>query len=216
MENIFENERKLAHFKDHIVAGALDEAQVITDELRQAREREIAQADEAIYTLVSRYQELKQTEISAKYRRSVSAHRNLARHKFLEYREKCADEILERVRKRIVDFVASEDYPAHMLRLIQRAARQIMSGVPGTEPTRIVVYLRSEDFQLSEDMRKAVPDAELAFADGKFTLGGLQLVCKTRGTRVDMSFDAALEDMVGHYSEFALSIDPDAFTVSVD
>ncbi|MGI5936907.1 MAG: hypothetical protein ACOX7I_08920 [Oscillospiraceae bacterium] len=39
------------------------------------------------------------------------------------------------------------------------------------------------------------------FYTGAFSLGGLRVTCKAQGRRVDASFDTALEELIGHFSE---------------
>ena len=42
---------------------------------------------------------------------------------------------------------------------------------------------------------------ELSFAEGGFSLGGLVFECPEHCRQIDLSFDAALEDLEGRFSE---------------
>ena len=46
-----------------------------------------------------------------------------------------------------------------------------------------------------------MPGAHLAFSEGDFVLGGLRVFSPAKGQRIDMSFDTALAEMVGHITE---------------
>ena len=51
------------------------------------------------------------------------------------------------------------------------------------------------------DLAAAAPGVELKFVEGAFTLGGLVLDCAEAGRKIDLTFDAALEDLEGRFSE---------------
>ena len=57
--------------------------------------------------------------------------------------------------------------------------------------------------RFADELMNSASGVSLAFAEGSFALGGLSLVCLSKGRRVDMTFDSALSDMVGHFSELA-------------
>ena len=63
------------------------------------------------------------------------------------------------------------------------------------------VSLRAEDLRFADELLTTTPGAHLAFVEGDFALGGLRVVCPSKGQRIDMSFDTALADMVGHITE---------------
>ena len=51
--------------------------------------------------------------------------------------------------------------------------------------------------------REKLPDLELTVLEGDFRLGGLCLYCPKKRVRADLSFDSAMSDMVGHFSEIS-------------
>ena len=47
----------------------------------------------------------------------------------------------------------------------------------------------------------SVPQFICSFEEGGFSLGGLVFECAEKGRKIDLSFDAALEDLEGRFSE---------------
>ena len=64
-----------------------------------------------------------------------------------------------------------------------------------------MVYLRPEDMHFSDELQESVTGVNLAFREGDFYLGGMRVVCPSKGQRIDMSFDTAMSDMLGHFTE---------------
>ncbi len=53
----------------------------------------------------------------------------------------------------------------------------------------------------AQGLNSASPGVKLEFLEGGFSLGGLVLECPERCRRIDLSFDSALEDLEGRFSE---------------
>ena len=54
---------------------------------------------------------------------------------------------------------------------------------------------------LAPALAGAAGGVRLEFREGGFSLGGLVLECPERCRRIDLSFDSALEDLEGRFSE---------------
>ena len=58
-----------------------------------------------------------------------------------------------------------------------------------------------EDMAHADALRAAVPGVELDFEEGDFLLGGLIVECPELSRLADLSFDSALDDLEGRFSE---------------
>lgn len=192
---IQDTEIKLEAFTDTIIARAIKEAKEITLELRSKQDELIKKAEEGIATEAERYEKAAIAEIKAAEERRISAQRNKNKHTLLEYREACAIETYKMVCGKINEFTASEDYLPHLKKLLKKAIDALGYGFSAE------VYLRQEDMHFADELLSSISGVSLAFYEGDFSIGGLRVVCHTKGKRIDMSFDTALNDMIGHFSE---------------
>ena len=74
-----------------------------------------------------------------------------------------------------------------------------LDAVPGARSARVL--LRREDMRFAQSLNAASPGVRLSFEEGGFSLGGLVFECAEKGRKIDLSFDAALEDLEGRFSE---------------
>lgn len=189
--------RKLEVFRDSVLKESSEEARRIIDGLRAKQEADLMALEHELYEETQKYIASRKAEISAREGRRVSAHRSGNRQALLRYREDCAYEIFSAVHEHIREFAASPEYPEHMAGLLRRAVDQLGYGFAGD------VGLRPEDMGLRKKLLGSVSGVSLRFVEAQFELGGLRLVCPSRGLRVDLSFDSAIADLVGHYSEMS-------------
>ena len=192
-----QEEEKLKAFTEVIQAEALAEAAAIRKELSKKRKQALKQAREHFSKEAQAYKDTRCSEITVRERRRVAAHMSRSHHKILQYREDCANEVFDMVQKLIEQFTASDEYAEHMKTLLIRAAKVLGSGFAAE------VYLRTEDMHMALELSHIVKDVRLQFLEGKFALGGLQVLCPAVGIRVDLSFDAAIADLLGHFSEIS-------------
>ena len=190
-----ETDKKLEAFTDTIIAQATDEANAIATELRAKQEELIKQAEAEITAEAARTENTAIAEIKAEQERRITAQRNANKHAMLEFREACATETYNAVLKKIGEFTSSNDYLPHLKGLLKSAV-EALGGDAAAE-----VSLRQEDLRFADELLTTVPGAHLAFIEGDFALGGLRIYCPAKGQRIDMSFDTALRDMVGHITE---------------
>ena len=194
---IQDTDKKLEEFTDTIITEAIEEAHKITLELKSKQDALIKESENSIAAEAERYRNSSIAEISAAEERRISAKRNADKHALLEYRESCAVDIYKRVQSKIYAFTASDAYLLHLKKLLKEAIESLGSGIS------VIVYLRAEDMRFGEELICCVTGVSIAISQGDFSLGGLRVFCPSKGQRIDMSFDTALNDMVGHFSELA-------------
>ena len=192
---IKDTDKKLEEYTDAIIADAMEDSRQIVLELREKQEKIIKKADMDIAAEALKYQKARIAEIKTKESLRINAKMIENKQTILQYREDCATETFKEVEAEIVKFVSSEKYLPHLTTLLKRAIEVLGFGVLA------VVYLRPEDMHFSDELQESVTGVNLAFREGDFYLGGMRVVCPTKGQRIDMSFDTALSDMLGHFTE---------------
>lgn len=190
-------EKKLDAFTNTIISEAIEDAHAITLALQRRQTEIIEKAEIGIAEEAERYQRAAIAEIRAEQERKIST--KLGENKFtlLEFREACTQEIYEQVERKVIEFTDSPAYLTHMKNLLKTALSTLGAAAEAE------VYLRAKDMHLQAELSAAVPEAHLRFSEDGFSLGGLLVVSPSKARRIDMSFDTALADMVGHVSELA-------------
>ena len=114
------------------------------------------------------------------------------------------DEVLDKVRGKLDEFVASPQYPEHLKGLLA----QTVSRLDGVH--EMVIQLRREDLPLGQKLADSVAPVKATVEEGRFQIGGLVALCPELGIRADCSFAAQLEELGGHFAEiFGLSLSDD-------
>jgi len=190
-------EQKLDIFREAVLNKSSAEAAGIRESLEVRHREDIKRIGYQLREQSDRYEQAKKSDISIREARRVSFHRNHNKHVLLQYREDCAKEVFAMARERVEEYVRSDEYPLHLAELLKKAIMQLGYGFEAE------VYLRPEDMALEQTLTSAATGAMLSFYEGVFTLGGIRLVCPSRGLRIDMSFDSAFTDLIGHFSELS-------------
>ncbi len=188
---------KLEVFTSSIMSASGQEIKQITDSLEKSWNKAVFEARSALKAEIAQYKENAQNAITARENLRVSDRMTQCRHELLQFRESCAQEVFDMAREHIREFTMSDQYPRHMCELAVRACRILGVGATGD------AYLRPEDMHLCDLLQEATPDTELIFHEGSFIYGGLQINCPLKHMRIDMSFDSALADLNGHFSELS-------------
>lgn len=188
-------DKKLTAFTGTIITDAIEEAHNLALELREKQNEIIRAAEEQIAGEADKYRKAELSSIKAAQERRISAKRNADKRALLEYRERCANETHRLVREKIAGFAASDLYLPHLKKQLKRAVDTLGYGFS------VEVFLRPEDMKFADELLASATGVSLAFCEGEFSLGGLRVVCPSKGQRIDLSFDTALNDMVGHVSE---------------
>lgn len=190
-----DNNEKLAVF----TAAILDRARAQAEKLRADTERAESDAVGAFESEKRAESErqiaLGRQKAEQRAERTVTAGKLRSRRALLQFREDCAGETFDALTARLGAFTETDDYAECLCDLLLRG----LGSVPGQGT--VTVCLREQDLRFAEKLAAEAPNARLKFASGSFTLGGLVLVSEEAQRRVDMSFDSALEDMSGRFSE---------------
>ena len=192
-----EQEEKLHAFTQTALLEASRDAQRIKDELRAAHDKAMAEAHTKFKAEISRWREARAAEVRSAEMRRVNSILAENRRAMLDYRESCAKDVFDALPERIRAFTESAEYPKHMVKLLRRA-HDAIGGDADME-----LYLRESDLHLAEMLRAALPELKLTVLEGDFKLGGLCLYCPEKHVRADLSFDSAVNDMIGHFSEIS-------------
>ena len=195
MDDVFS--RKLNKFVNSVLSATTQEAAQIDEDLRRRHADALYAYEVQLRAEIRRYTEARRAEISTREARRISAAKNENHHTLLQLREDYAKEVFAAVREKIEAFTQSPEYARHMASLLGRAIDQLGYGFAAD------VYLRPEDMHLVQYLRGSTTGVSLSFEEAGFALGGLRLVCPARGLRLDLSFDTAIEDRIGHFSELS-------------
>ena len=197
MQQPAQQQHKLDVFVQAIMEESTAEVNDILRQMEAEHKEAIATARTALEQEAARYKAAKISEIRARENRRVNARMTENKQKLLQFREECANENFRRVQARLKEFMEDPKYVEHLKRLLRRASRLLTPGGSAD------VYLRPEDMRLADTLGASAPNYKLIFHPGHQRLGGLQLVSHEQGMRVDMSFDSALNDLVGHFAEIS-------------
>ena len=192
-----DQEEKLHAFTQTALREAGRDAQRIKDELRVKHDKAMAAVHSKYKSEINRWREAKAAEVRSAEMRRVNSVLAENRRAMLDYRESCAKDVFGALPERIRTFTESAEYPAHMVKLLRRA----YDAIGGNAPMQL--YLREADMGLAEQLKEALPNVDLTVMEGDFRYGGLCLNCPEKHVRADLSFDSAISDMVGHFSEIS-------------
>lgn len=180
-------------------AAITDSARAEAESLRsgaERRESETVSAFEAEKRReTQRRIDAKKAKSSERTSRLINAGKLRCRHELLQFREDCAEESFSALRERLEKFARGPEYAGCLGSLLLKG----LSFIPGKGAVK--VYLRGADLRFADKLAAAAPDYELTFEAGNFLLGGLILISGASQRRVDLSFDSAVEDLSGRFSE---------------
>lgn len=187
--------KKLDEFSAAVLTEADLGSKEILDAIERERERAIAAAEAEIQQETTSFVKAKFEEIKGRESRRVSSAMMENRRQLFLMRGEFADEVFDLVREKISKFTGTYEYFTQLNNLLGRALSEL-----GNE-SDVIVYLRNEDMGASEELTKLNTGAKLTYKEGNFILGGLMAACPTKNISIDMTFDAALDDLTGHFAE---------------
>jgi len=186
---------KLDIFSQAIMEESSAEVNEILRQMEDEHRSTVAAARASLQAEALAYKTKKISEIRVRESRRVNARMTENKQTLLLFRESCANEGFIRIRERLREFTEQPGYAEHLKRLLTRALRHLGRGAKAD------VFLRAEDMRFAEALEAAGGGYQLSFRPGHSHLGGLQVVCQERGIRIDLSFDSALNDLIGHFAE---------------
>lgn len=191
------NKKKLDDFTNAFLIEASRRASDIVKGVNASREQIQKETEAALKIEVEEYKKNELAKIQSREGSRVSAQMLENKRTLLNYREQCGREIIGSVIERIKEFEQSDKYPEHLIFLFEEAQKELKRGVS------ITVLLRKEDMQYAERIRQAAQSISITFKEGKFTLGGLVILCPSANLRIDQTFDSSLENMRAHFAELS-------------
>lgn len=189
-----EEKSKIEGFTSAVITAAEQHAARINEETEQL-EREAIDNYAADLKAAAKRRAAALADAKVRENKRVVSEDLAAKRSLLQFREDCAADVFAEVRRRVLALHDSAGYAGTLKDQLLRA----LSAVPGAHSA--VVELRHEDMARAADLAAAAPGVELKFVEGAFTLGGLVLDCAEAGRKIDLTFDAALEDLEGRFSE---------------
>jgi len=188
---------KLDVFSQTIVEESSAEVSEILRQMEDEHQTSVAAARTSLQTEAEHYKSSKISEIRARESRRINARMTENKQTLLLFRESCANEGFLRIHERLREFTEQPGYAEHLKHLLTRALSHLDLGAKAD------VFLRAEDMCFADALKDVGASYQLSFRPGRSHLGGLQVVCHDRGIRLDLSFDSALSDLVGHFAEIS-------------
>ena len=191
-----QNENKLSAMATAIVAAAEQEAARLRGEAEHEESEVLAECRRAAGESAEKRIAAAQADARAREEKRVVTASFAGRRTLLRFREDCANEVFAAVRERARQAAASGDYPGLLASLLNKG----LAAMAGARSARVL--LRPEDMVHADALKEAAEgDVELEFEEGDFLLGGLIVECPELSRLADLSFDSALEDLKGRFSE---------------
>lgn len=186
-----EEKSKIEGFTSAVITAAEQHAARINEETEQLEREAIDNYAADLKAAAAKRRAAALADAKVRENKRVVSEGLAAKRSLLQFREDCAADVFAEVRRRVLALHDSPGYAGTLKDQLLRA----LSAVPGAHSA--VVELRHEDMARAA----AAPGVELKFVEGVFTLGGLVLDCAEAGRKIDLTFDAALEDLEGRFSE---------------
>ena len=190
-----EEKSKIEGFTSAVITAAEQHAARINEETEQLEREAIDNYAADLKAAAAKRRAAALADAKVRENKRVVSEGLAAKRSLLQFREDCAADVFAEVRRRVLALHDSAGYAGTLQDQLLRA----LSAVPGAHSA--VVELRHEDMARAADLAAAAPGVELKFVEGAFTLGGLVLDCAEAGRKIDLTFDAALEDLEGRFSE---------------
>lgn len=157
------------------ISGMLREAEKEGEAIKSSAK------DDALKASYDRIQKaVKDTE--AQYKRMIAQAEQEHHRSLLSHREALVEKIFDNIRKRLVQFRQSEDYPAYL----QKQLRDVKLSADG------IIYLAPADMQYA-DLLKGSSGAQVC-EDDSIQLGGLSITAKDSKCIMDKTLDTAFDE----------------------
>ena len=196
-------EETLKYFLETIETQSRQELEELSADVTARQRTELEKARVQAQQAADRYRERELGQVRNAGAVSVAAQAAENRRTLLQQRQAWAEETAEEVTARVREFTAGKKYPARLADMLGQALDTLGRGGIAE------VYMRREDFDLVNALRRKEQTTQLNVLEGDMLLGGMVIV--KDGRRIDMSFDAALEAARARFGELAgLTLDGEA------
>lgn len=157
------------------ISGMLREAEKEGEAIKSSAK------DDALKASYDRIQKaVKDTE--AQYKRMIAQAEQEHHRSLLSHREALVEKIFDNIRKRLVQFRQSEDYPAYL----QKQLRDVKLSADS------IIYIAPADMQYA-DLLKGSSGAQVC-EDDSIQLGGLSITAKDSKCIMDKTLDTAFDE----------------------
>lgn len=157
------------------ISGMLREAEKEGEAIKSSAK------DDALKASYDRIQKaVKDTE--SQYKRMIAQAEQEHHRSLLSHREALVEKIFDNIRKRLVQFRQSEDYPAYL----QKQLRDVKLSADS------IIYLAPADMQYA-DLLKGSSGAQVC-EDDSIQLGGLSITAKDSKCIMDKTLDTAFDE----------------------
>ncbi len=190
-----ETKSKLKAFAAALTGAAEEKAAAMNAETERLEREALEEYAAALASAAEKRRASALADAKVKENKRIVAEGLAAKRSLLQFREDCADDVFAEVRRKILELPQRPEYAETLKNQLWRA----LDAVPGAREAK--VWLRREDMGYAQGLNSASPGVKLEFLEGGFSLGGLVLECPERCRRIDLSFDSALEDLEGRFSE---------------
>ena len=190
-----EEKSKIEGFTSAVITAAEQHAARINEETEQLEREAIDNYAADLKAAAAKRRAAALADAKVRENKRVVSEGLAAKRSLLQFREDCADDVFAEVRRKILELTQRPEYAETLKNQLWRA----LDAVPGAREAK--VWLRREDMGYAQGLNSASPGVKLEFLEGGFSLGGLVLECPERCRRIDLSFDSALEDLEGRFSE---------------
>ncbi len=190
-----ERKSKLEAFTKAVTGAANAKAEEMNKETERLERQALEEYAEALASAAEKKRASALADAKVRENKRIVAEGLAAKRSLLQFREDCADDVFSEVKRRILELPKTPEYAETLKNQLWRA----LDAVPGAREA--TVWLRREDMGCAQILNSASPGVKLRFLEGGFELGGLILECEEKNRKIDLSFDAALEDLEGRFSE---------------
>ncbi|MDR0292626.1 MAG: V-type ATP synthase subunit E [Oscillospiraceae bacterium] len=186
-------EEKLRHFTDAILTDAREETDTLYGEIKSEEEAFMSAAVDEALAGAFRYIKTEVARIESDCGRRLSRAVMANKREIFLRREAMADEVMEAVGERLAVFTGTPGYGDYLESVLMRLL-DILDG-------DIIVCLRPEDAHLEAMLADLSARRGVTFADGNFSLGGMEVSCPQKGLHADATFDTRVDELRGHFFE---------------
>lgn len=188
---------KLEHFTATILNDANQRSQKILEAVEKVRKVRLGNAEKEIRARNERYIEAEIAKVKSTTGRVVSQQMMDNKRRLFTKRGEVAKAIAADVRKKLEDWVKTEEYANWLKRELKRALDQLPEG-----DCQIAVTCRQQDLEMLERALFGSGRPFYVEASPEIELGGLRVECPQSHIAVDCTLDSSFEQTKEHIAEY--------------
>lgn len=180
-------------------------AKAVNDEVDSQIEEILKQADVSRNEIIEKandeslyeaYDKIKEEikKITNKYVKIVSKAELDTKREILLYREKIANQVIDNVKNKLVEFTSSKEYGDYLIKLVKEEITD------ETKAEDIIVYVSDKDIVYKNDIQKAVSSDLRIENKSSIKIGGVCVYFEKDSVIKDKTLDTALEEQKGQFN----------------